>query len=360
MVDTARRARGALEEFATWLRACPAAPDETIACGADLYDLLLMRGHHCARPRAELLAEARERFQEERATLDALARTAAGSLAAAHERIARDHPAPADYLHAFERIWTAAREIADGVVTCPDWPIRYTTYPEWTRDAAPYPYYLHYRSPSPFDRRDVSDYVVPALPTGNETAYLRAWNNSVIKLNHVVHHGGIGHHLQNWHAYRQTRSRIGQVAAVDCASRIGMFCGGTMADGWACYATRLMDELGFLTPLERVAEQETRVRMLARAIVDIELHQGTMTFDDAARFYAEQVGMAADAARAEAVKNTMFPCTAVMYWLGTQGIHDLRATLEARRGAAWSLRGFHDELLGFGSIPVPLVAGMLA
>ena len=42
----------------------------------------------------------------------------------------------------------------------------------------------------------------------------------------------------------------------------------------------------------------------------------------------------------------MFPCTAVMYWLGTQGILDLRETRSAaRRGAAFSLKAFHDELL---------------
>ena len=360
LADAAFRARRTLAEFATWLRGCPPAQDETMACGADLYDHLLARGHRCVQPRPELLAEAKERLQEERATLDALACAAAGSLAAARERIASDHPAPDEYLAAFERIWTEAREVAQGLVTWPDWPIRYTTYPESTCDAAPYLYYLHYRSPAPFDRRDVHDYVVPALPVGREAAHLRTWNHSVIKLNHVVHHGGIGHHVQNWHAYHQTRSRIGRIAAVDCASRIGMFCGGSMAEGWACYATRLMDELGFLRPLERVAERETRVRMLARAIVDIELHEGTMAFGDAARFYVEQAGMTAEAARAEAVKNTMFPCTAVMYWLGTQGIVDLRTTLEAARGAAWSLKDFHDELLGFGSIPVLLVAGMLA
>ena len=68
---------------------------------------------------------------------------------------------------------------------------------------------------------------------------LQATNDSVIKLNHVIHHGSIGHHVQNWHAFRSA-SRIGQVAAVDCASRIAMFCGGTMAEGWACYATDLM------------------------------------------------------------------------------------------------------------------------
>jgi uncharacterized protein (DUF885 family) len=238
-------------------------------------------------------------------------------------------------------------------VTWPDWPIRYVPYPAWTRDAAPHLYYLHYRSPAPYDPYDVHDYVVPAAPD------LRAWNRSAIRLNHVVHHGGVGHHVQNWHAYHRAPTRVGQVAAVDCASRIGMLCGGTMAEGWACYATGLMEELGFLGPLERVAEQHSRVRFLARAVIDLALHERTMTVEGAERLWVDAVGAGPDAARAEVAKAGMFPGTAIMYWLGTREILALRAAVERRRGAAFSLRGFHDELLGHGSIPVALAARLM-
>ncbi|MGH7620399.1 MAG: DUF885 family protein [Gemmatimonadaceae bacterium] len=204
-----------------------------------------------------------------------------------------------------------------------------------------------------------NDYLVPSLPEQGQREFLRTWNNSVIRLNHVVHHGGVGHHVQNWHAYHRARTRSGKIAAVDCASSIGMFCGGTMAEGWACYATQLVAELGFLTPLERLSEQHSRVRFLSRAIVDIELHQRTMSFGEAVRLYTDKVGMSAAAARGEAVKNSMFPCTAIMYWLGMQGILDLRDALRAKRGASFSLKGFHDELLGLGSIPVPLAARIM-
>ena len=90
---------------------------------------------------------------------------------------------------------------------------------------------------------------------------MRAANDTVIKLNHVVHHGALGHHAQNFYA-SQSASRIGQVAAVDGASRIGMFSAGTLAEGWACYACDLMEEVGFLTPLDSAAQQHTRVRLL--------------------------------------------------------------------------------------------------
>ena len=361
--DAAANARTAFRMFEKRLGLHPAAADEAMACGPELYDLLLARGHHCTRSRADLLAEAKDRFAAERAQLYAMARDAAGSWENVQAQLAAAHPSPDEYLASFHETWNACHERATeaNAVSWPEWPIRYVPFPEWTAKAAPFLYYLYYRSPAPFDAYTTYDYVVPPLPTTPEAAeqHLRVWNNSTIKLNHVVHHGAVGHHVQNWHAYYQQRSRAGKVAAVDCASRIGMFSGGTMAEGWACYATQLMEELGFLTPLERVAEQHSRVRFLARAIVDIELHQGTMAFEDAVRFYTDNVGMSADAARGEAVKNSMFPCTAIMYWLGTQGILDLREEMKRREGPRFSLRRFHGELLGYGAIPVPLVARMM-
>jgi hypothetical protein len=364
LIDASTRAKAAFADFANWLDARRVAPDATLASGSALFDVLLSRGHQCSRSRADLLGEARGRFAEERARLEEMSRETAGSWAAAQLALADDHPTAEDYLGAFARTWTTCRERAalHDVVHWPAWPIRYVPFPDWAADAAPYLYYLHYRSPAPFDEDgEFCDYVVPAVPSDRfaANAHLRAWNHGVIKLNHVVHHGAIGHHVQNWHAYHRSRSRIGRIAAVDCASRIGMFAGGSMAEGWACYATRLMEELDFLSPLERLAEQHSRVRFLGRAIVDIELHQGSMLFDDAVRFYVESVGLAAEAAHAEAVKNSMFPCTAIMYWLGTQGILDLRDRVRLIRGSEFSNRSFHDDLLRHGSIPVPLVARMM-
>jgi uncharacterized protein (DUF885 family) len=250
-------------------------------------------------------------------------------------------------------------------VTWPDFPIEYVPQPGWARAAAPSLYFLPYRSPAPFDW-DVASLVAPVqylvspieaeMDLEMQERRLRATNDGVIKLNHVVHHGGLGHHVQNYRAY-QAASRVGQVAAVDCASRIAMFCAGTMAEGWACYATELMDEIGFLTPMEHYAEVHTRLRMAARAIVDVRLHHGVITLDQAAAYYRDRVGMAPEAAQAEAVKNSMFPGAAMMYLLGTDQIHDLRRDLSARPG--FNLRRFHDRFLSYGSVPVALVAATM-
>ena len=193
------------------------------------------------------------------------------------------------------------------------------------------------------------------MTSEEQTKRLRANNRFVIKTNHVLHHGGIGHHVQNWHAVR-SESRIGQVAATDGPARLLMLCSGTLAEGWACYATELGGAHGFLTGLERYAEIASRRRMAARAVVDVRLHYGLYTLQDAARYYRDRAKMSPDAAHSEAVKNSLFPGGAIMYLYGIEAIESLRREIEREQGSAFSLRSFHDEFLSYGGIPVDRIA----
>jgi hypothetical protein len=360
-----REAQVAVSAFRGWLEAdLPTSPAGSEACGRDLLALLLTRGHWCHTPIDDLLAEAQAALAEAHAQLAVRATQAGGSSwAEAQARLAALGPTAEDYLPRFGRTWRRCHEaaLAADLVTWPDRPIRYVPIPTHTRDVAPLLYYLFYRSPAPFDHLPVHDYVVTPLddlPADEVERRLTAANDSTILLNHVVHHGGLGHHVQNAHAY-QSPSRIGQVAAVDAASRIAMFCGGTVAEGWACYACDLAEEMGLLSPLEQVAQQHTRVRLAARAVADLALHAGEMTLDEAGHFYETRGLIPATAARAEAVKNAMFPGAAVMYWLGTRDIHHLRSAIATREGPRFSLKRFHDTFLRHGAIPVPLIARLM-
>jgi uncharacterized protein (DUF885 family) len=333
---------------------------EDYACGAEAFDRLVRRGHFLPMDVGEIERYAEDQLIEAEAYLSEYARdVGADTWQAALGQLADLHPAAEGYYARYGELWDACRAAAErhALLTWPDYPIRYLPRPAWARGAAPHLYFLFYHSPAPFDRLPEVEYLVtpiePEMAADEQERLLRANNDSVIKLNHVVHHGAIGHHVQNWHAFR-AESRIGRIAAVDCASRIAMFCGGTMAEGWACYATDLMAEIGFLTPLERFAERHTRLRMAARALADVRLHHGAWTLEQTAEFYQRRVGMAPAAARGEAVKNSMFPATALMYLMGTDAIHQLRRELAARPG--FELRAFHDTLLSYGSIPVALIA----
>jgi uncharacterized protein (DUF885 family) len=84
-----------------------------------------------------------------------------------------------------------------------------------------------------------------------------------------------------------------------------------------------------------------------------------MTFSEAVQFQMDAAQLPAATAHAEVTKCSMFPGTAMMYWLGLRDLWRLRSAEEAARGPGFSSRAFHDELLGFGSIPVPLAARLM-
>ena len=247
---------------------------EAYACGGEAFNLLLRRGHFLDIDAAGVERYASQQLDECAAYLvshanDFGARNPQEALA----QLSDLHPTVERYYARYAELWDACRAGAEEhrLLSWPGYPIRYVPRPAWAREAAPHLYFLYYHSPAPFDRLPEVEYLVTpievGMPPAKQQELLRATNDSVIKLNHVVHHGAIGHHVQNWHAFRAA-SRIGRVAAVDGALRIALFCGGTMAEGWACYATGLMDEFGFLTPLEHYAQIHARLRMAARAIVD--------------------------------------------------------------------------------------------
>ncbi|HWP70410.1 MAG TPA: DUF885 family protein [Gemmatimonadaceae bacterium] len=357
--EAAAHASAAVEWFRSYLAARQPAPASRYAAGHGLLSLLIRRGHWCDVPIERLQHEARAALERETFHLrDALQGEEWPAVAT---RMAAWVPDTGDVLDAAKVLWQECRDLAGGEVTWPDAPLPYRFMPAWAMRAAPFLYYLPYRSPAPMSA-SLGHYDVPRPSPTDSTAmdtFVRMWNRSTIKLNHVAHHGGFGHHVQNWHASRSP-SRIGRVAAVDTACRIAMFCGGTMAEGWACYATEVMESLGFLSSDERVAEHHTRVRLMTRAVVDLELHTGRMSFDEAVRFHVSSAQLTPAAAHAEVTKCSMFPGTAMMYWLGLRDLWRLRTAEEASRGAAFSSRGFHDELLSFGSMPVPLVARLMA
>ena len=344
-------ARRAFASFHDYLeRGLGAAEAGAHACGAEAFDLLLRKAHFLDESAEEISARAREGLRRSEADLAAGApRFGSNDYREVLGRLEEMGPRPEETLQRCRDLWEESRAFAidRDLVTWPDYPIDFVPQPAWAREAAPRLYFLFYRSPAPLDALPRVDHLLPPAESGIPEA--------VLKLNHVVHHAGLGHHVQNWHAARAP-SRIGRIAAVDCAYRIAVLCGGTMAEGWASYATDLMDEAGYLTPLESYAEHHARARAAARAVVDVELHLGRMSLEEAERFYREHTNMSEAAARSEVTKNSMFPAAALIYFVGSTAIHDLGRAHRHRLG----LRDFHDRLLSHGSIPVAVIARAMA
>lgn len=275
--------------------------------------------------------------------------------------LANTHPEAKEYLASFGKLWEESKQLneRERLVTWTDYPIAYQPIPPWAHKAYPYLYFLFYRCPPRWNRPDVYRYYIPSVDLGwtveTQEQFLRANNTFVIKTNHVLHHGGIGHHVQNDNAVR-ARSRIAQIAANDGPARLSMLCGGTLCEGWACYISELAGHKGFLTPLESYAELSARRRMAARSVVDIRLHTGQFGLEEAGKYYRDHAKMTSSAAHGEAVKNSLFPGGAIMYLLGVEQIEQLRYTIAQHMGERFSLQRFHDEFLSYGTVPVARIA----
>ena len=212
----ARRARSAFASFELWLRdELQRIPSNGYACGAEILELLIRRSHHLDIPAAEIERRAVDSMGESLAYLREHARDFdASSPEEALAGLQVLHPSTAGYYDAYGEVWRDARSAAidRDLLTWPDYPITFRPQPSWARAAAPSLYFLFYRSPAPYDAHVPMEYLVtpiePDMPPEEQERRLRATNDSVIKLNHVVHHAGIGHHVQNWHAMR-CESRIG-------------------------------------------------------------------------------------------------------------------------------------------------------
>ena len=364
--SAAATAAAAFADFQSYLETgLSSSATEDYACGEEAFNLMLHQGHCLDMDAAEVESYGWDQLRESESKLEAHAGDfGASNWRGAIAKLADHHPTMEHYLPHHRGLWEACRMSAEdnGLLTWPDCPIEFVPRPSWARAAAPYLYFLPYHSAPAFDTLPIIDHILPPIdwdtPAKSRLQLLRATNNSVIKLNHVVHHGSIGHHVQNWYAYN-AESRIGQIAAVDVPSRLALFCAGTMAEGWATYSTQLMDEVGFLTMLESYSLHHAKLRASARAIVDVSLHTGKFTLDEAQQFYSGRVGMSEGASRAEAVKNSQFPGAAMMYLVGSDSILKLRQEMSERHGDEFTLKKFHDKFLSYGSVPVSLIASAM-
>lgn len=358
----AANAADAFRRFKHWLET-ELPTNEAYPSGPDAFNMMLQKGHCLDMDADEVEAYAWDQLRESEAELDAHASDFdASNWREALVKLGRHYPTPEHFYPHHYGLWRACRFMSEenDLVTWPECDIQFIPRPLWAREAAPKLYFLPYHSAPAFDDIPAVDCILPpidwSVPAAQRLQMLKAANNSVIKLNHVVHHAALGHHVQNWYAYNKARSRIGRIAAVDVASRLAFFCAGTLAEGWATYSVKLMDEVGFLTALESYSLHHARLRACARAIVDVGIHTGKLTLEEAQTFYAERVGMSDGASRAEAVKNTMFPGAAMMYLIGSDAIVNLRTEMQTKHGDAFNLKNFHDAFLSYGSVPVSLIA----
>jgi uncharacterized protein (DUF885 family) len=167
----------------------------------------------------------------------------------------------------------------------------------------------------------------------------------------VFHEGVPGHHLQLGQAVYN--SALLNTWRRQLAGTSGH------AEGWALYAERLMDELGWLSdPGDRLGMLDGQRMRAARVVLDIGVHLGktfpgsteTWSHANALPFMRENVNMDDEFVRFEVDRYLGWPGQAPSYKVGQRIWEELRAERSRREGAAFDLRAFHGEALALGGV----------
>jgi uncharacterized protein (DUF885 family) len=189
------------------------------------------------------------------------------------------------------------------------------------------------------------------LPTMGQTRF------PVYDLVSTWYHEGVpGHHLQlaQWAYVVDDLSRyqatVGQVSA-NC-------------EGWALYAERLMDELGFLTDAEqRLGYLDAQMMRAARVVVDIGMHLEMeipaespfhpgerWTPELAQEFFGSHSSRPADFVESELTRYLTMPGQAIGYKLGERAWLLGRENAKKRHGDAFDAKAWHMAALSQGSL----------
>ncbi len=127
-------------------------------------------------------------------------------------------------------------------------------------------------------------------------------------------------------------------------------------EGWALYSERLADELGlYPTPLDRIGLYSDQIARASRLVMDSGLHTMGWTRQQAVDYMMANSGWAPVDIQNEVDRYISWPGQATSYMLGMLEIRRLRTLAEDTLGEDFDIRGFHDRVVGMGSITLPML-----
>ena len=211
-------------------------------------------------------------------------------------------------------------------------------------------------------------------PTDNDPGALKLNNRSSVATT-AIHEGFPGHDWEykymTQHNAEITNIRWLTPGAVE--DSFSMWEDSMSAEGWALYAEELMAEAssgrpyGFYEPGEYLYMLQAQLMRAVRVRVDVGIHTGRMSFDDAVDYFAAHVDFFPDARAGQAkdpvakaafdtanraiYRYSKWPTQCITYNLGKHNIQDLRAATEQKQGTAFNLKAFHEKFMGMGTIP---------
>jgi len=202
-------------------------------------------------------------------------------------------------------------------------------------------------TPGPFETRALNAFYYitdadPSWPAERQEEHLRDFNYGALWAI-SIHEVYPGHFLHYQHL-RQIASTL---------RKSGLFSSTAMVEGWAHYSEQMMVEAGFRRqdPAVKLGQLAESLIRLCRVVVGLRLHAQDISVEQGVRFFRDEAYLEDASARREAERGTFDP-SYVLYALGKLMVLKLREDYKAKNGDRFSLRTFHDTLLGQGTVPL--------
>jgi uncharacterized protein (DUF885 family) len=131
---------------------------------------------------------------------------------------------------------------------------------------------------------------------------------------------------------------------------------GAYGEGWALYAESLGKELGLYTdPYQYLGMLNDEMHRAIRLVVDTGLHTKNWTREQAIQFSLDNEAESKASITTEIERYMAIPGQALSYKIGQLKIIELRKKAEAKMGAKFDIRKFHEKVLESGVMPLALL-----
>lgn len=201
--------------------------------------------------------------------------------------------------------------------------------------------------PGIYDKDPSGFYFIPTYNPTSGNFYIRA---AIEDPRPILGHEGIpGHFLQLSianHLPNEIRRQHGD---------------GILIEGWALYGEEMLMRTGLYqnnSPGQGQILRLSRYRA-ARIGVDVNLHTGKWTFDQAVNYFMEAGGLDREAATGEAAGAAANPTQKITYMVGKWQIMRLLGKYRDKQGANFRLGQYHDDLIKNGSLPLSIIEWIL-
>ncbi len=193
----------------------------------------------------------------------------------------------------------------------------------------------------------------PWLSAAERASRLRSYNPY---WTHVIsYHEWLGHNVQRAVAHEFAEGTVKR-----------QFSSIYLSQAWSFYLEKLLEDEGYYDTLPHaealktsMARLQMRMWRVQRILTKLRMAKGSMTFDQAVEAYITEIGMEPTNAYIEVQRDSQSPSPPGREIIGERIILGMRDEYQRRMGEHATLKGFHEALLRYGNLPLPMVRQLM-